>query len=160
MMKASFGSRSFFFTALICLTTFACKKKQELVCGACPALYLPIQGITVKIVDKTTGDDLFFGNGAPYKISQLKLYQLVDGKPDSIFADVDSTERDFFIGVNLLHNTDTVNMQIANLSQDNLIINTSLSGPCCPIQVISSVFFDGTAVYRTSNQSQVIVLKK
>jgi len=150
-----------YFTALIFLSAMACNKqsKPTIPCGACP-LYLVRQGITVKIVDKTTGDDLFFGNGAPYKTSQLKLYQLINGKPDSIFADVDTGARDFFIGVNPVNNAETINMQIANLSEDNLVIQTSLSGPCCPQLVINSVFFDGTLVYSKSNGPQVIVLKK
>jgi hypothetical protein len=114
--------------------------------------------INFRVVDKTT--NLFFGAGAPYKISQLVMRHIVNGVPDSVFLRVDSVNHSFNVFVAPNHRTDTVTMNIANKPRDILLFNTSMIGDCCPRLILSSVAFDGNIVYVTSDGSKVVVLAK
>ena len=129
-------------------------------CGPCP-MYAQIEpNINFRVVDKTTNQDLFFGAGAPYKISQLVMHHILNGIADSVFLRVDSVNHSFNIFVPPAHRTDTLTMNIANKPQDILLFNTSMIGDCCPRLVLSSVSFDGNVVYVTMDGSKVVVLAK
>jgi len=129
-------------------------------CGACP-LYLQLEPtLNFRVVDKTTNHDLFFGAGAPYKISQLVMRHIVNGVRDTAFLRVDTVNRIFTVFVAPAHNVDTVTMQIANLTQDNLLFETATIGKCCPRLVLNSVLYNAAVVFTAANGPQVVTLTK
>ncbi|HEY8780467.1 MAG TPA: hypothetical protein VIM16_02540 [Mucilaginibacter sp.] len=129
-------------------------------CGPCP-LYLQIEpNLSFRVVDKATGQDLFFSSPAPYTVAQLKIRHLENGKPDTVFLRIDSLDHYFNILIPTIHNVDTVTMQIATKPQDTLLFETAIVGKCCPRLVLNSVLYDGTVVYTSSNNANVAVLSK
>jgi hypothetical protein len=119
-----------------------------------------LPNINFRVIDKTTNQDLFFGAGAPYKISRLVMHHIINGIADSVILRVDSVNHSFNVFVPPAHRTDTVTMNIANKPQDILLFNTAMIGDCCPRLVLSSVSFDGNIVYVTMDGSKVVVLAK
>ncbi len=148
------------FICLILVTLFetGCNPKSITKCGPCPALAQVLPNINFRVVDKTTNQDLFFGG--PYKVNQLKMHHIVNGKPDTVFLRVDTLNRLFNIFVIPNHRVDTVTMQVADKPQDILLFNTSTTGGCCPFLILSSVTFNGTVVYTHANGSDVVALRK
>jgi hypothetical protein len=122
--------------------------------------------ISFRIVDKTTGHDLFFGSGAPYKQSQLKFSHILNGQADTVFLLTDTLDRFFNIRIPpsqgpVLHYVDTVTMQIANMPKDVFLFDTQdLVGACGVTRVLASVSFDGKVVYTEANGPRVAVLTK
>ena len=149
------------FISLFCLLVVGCSSPQSASkCGPCP-LYAQIEpNISFRVVDRTTGQDLFFGTAAPYKPGQLKMYHLINGKPDTAFLQVDNVNNYFRIFVAPVHRVDTVTMQIANLSRDILLFETTLTGDCCPRLNLASVSYNGTVVYTAANGPGAVVLPK
>jgi hypothetical protein len=147
--------------ALLSLVTAGCNtNKSTTKCGPCPLYPVAAPNIAFRVVDKTTNLDLFFGSSANYKISDLKMYHVINGKPDSIILNVDSVDRYFRIFVIPEHMVDTVTMQIANKPQDVLLFTNAVTGGCCSRQYLSSVSFNGTVVYTNANGPSIIVLAK
>lgn len=152
----------FLLSLLIILFATGCHKQSQ-KCLALPvALVLP--EINFKVVDKTTGNDLFFGSHAIYKTSQLKAAQLTSGFADSTVLFTDSLHQ-FFI-LRLMHSNavDTVTLKVAGLSQDNLVFKVSEvsgGGPCAVYEpVVSQVLYNGVSVYTAANGPAVVSLIK
>jgi hypothetical protein len=129
-------------------------------CGPCPEIAEELPNLNFRVVDKTTGNDLFFGAGAPYKISQLVMHHLVNGKPDSVLTRVDTAGHSFYVFVSPNQNIDTVTMNIAGLPQDMILFNTTITGGCCPNLVLNSISYDGAVVFTNKDTPQVVVLQK
>jgi len=150
-------------TAILFLMFAACTKHSNdntLKCGPCP-LYAQLEpNLNFRVVDKTTQQDLFFGSGAPYKISQLVMRHIVDGVADTALLRVDTINHVFDVLVPPYHNVDTITMQIAGLPQDVLLFETATIGKCCPRLVLNSVLYNGAVVFTAANGPQVVVLKK
>jgi hypothetical protein len=142
-----------------------CNTKTK-ICLPFPMIAPMNPNISFRIVDKTTGHDLFFGGGAPYKLSQLKFSHILNGQPDTVFLMTDTLDRFFNIRIPpsqgpVLHYVDTVTMQIANKPQDVFLFNTKdIVGPCSITRELASVSFDGKVVYTQANGPQVAVLTK
>jgi len=135
------------------------KKSNSIPCGAC-FLALQIPNLNFRVVDKTTGQNLFFGSAPAYKISQLKMRQLINGVADSAILRVDSANQSFNVGIRPIHPTDTVTMQIAGLPQDILLFNTASVGECCPTLEVTSVTYNGATVYTAANGPKIAILAK
>jgi hypothetical protein len=152
------------FIVLGMLTLFApgctTSTKSRNKCGPCPEIAEQLPNLNFRVVDKTTGNDLFFGAGAPYKISQLVMHHLVNGKPDSVFMRVDTASHSFYIFDAPNHPIDTVTMNIASLPQDIITFNTTVTGGCCPFLVLNSISYDGTVVFTNKDAPHVVVLQK
>jgi len=119
-----------------------------------------IPNINFRVVDRTTSQDLFFGSGAPYKVSQLVMRQIINGKPDSADLRVDTVKHSFNVAVPPSGHVDMVTMQIANKTPDTLLFNTGNTGGCCPRLVFFSVSFDGAIIYTPADGQKVVVLAK
>jgi len=119
-----------------------------------------IPNLSFRVVDKTTGQNLFFGSAPAYKISQLKMRLLVNGTADSAILRVDSANQSFNIAVIPNHATDTVTMQVAGLPQDMLLFNIATVGQCCPRQILNSVLYNGATVYTAANGPAIATLAK
>ncbi|MBB3056114.1 hypothetical protein [Mucilaginibacter gotjawali] len=153
MLMAATGC---FILAAGCTSTGHSRNK----CGPCPLIAVQLPHMLFKVVDKTTGDNLFYGAGAPYKYSQLVMHHLVNGKPDSVVLRPDSTFNSFYMYINTVHNVDTVTMQIANLPQDIILFNTSNTGGCCSFLMLNSISYNGNVVFTSANGPNLVTLQK
>jgi hypothetical protein len=108
------------------------------------------------VVDKTTGNNLFFGSSAIYKQSQVKVYHLVNGQQDSIHLVPDTATRSFLMQVSTVHSTDTVTMNIASLPQDVFLFKTSMVETCCPWLTLNAVVYNGLTISNPQTRSVVI----
>jgi len=155
--------KHFYFLSLLalCFAMSACDVFDNThKCTPCPEAPTIEPGITFSVVDKTTGNNLFFGSGAIYKQSQIKVYHLVNGQPDSIHLIPDTTVGDFRMNVPTVHSTDTVTMNIASLPQDVFLFKTTIRGGCCSTLIFDSVLYNGLTVYTPADRLVVVVIKK
>jgi len=129
-------------------------------CGPCPLYAEMLPNISFRLVDKTSNQDLFFGPGAPYKFSQLVMWHIVNGKPDSANLRIDTINHFFNVFVPPSHMVDTVTMKVANKPTDTLLFHTGSTGGCCPRLLLLSVSFDGNTVYTTMDGNKVVVLQE
>jgi hypothetical protein len=161
MRKFSRKKYNIFLSLLgLCLFIMGCGANVSKKCFPCPEAPYLAPNINFRVLSKTTGQDLFFGSGAVYKISQLKLNHLVNGIPDSVHLTVDTAGKYFHFFIATIHNTDTVIMNIAGLPQDTFLFKTTNNGGCCSITVFNSVLFDGTQVYTPAGGPNVVVIDK
>lgn len=113
----------------------------------------------VRIVDKSTGADLFLSPGSHYKQTDLQVTSSVTG-PDYHF-DVDSSDT---------HNraiwlsdfaSVTYTLQLANLSADHIKI---VAGPdsrkCCATTEVKSIMLNDSLVCAPCSPQQVVVIRK
>lgn len=148
------------YLVILCLFISSCDSKHSSDCFVCPEAPTVNPNINIRIVDKVSGQDLFFGSQAPYKIAQLKLYHLVNGNPDTVLMRVDTINHYFNINIAPVHNVDTVTMQIANKTLDIFLFKTTIIGKCCSRLVFNSVLYNGNVVYTPANGPNVVVLTK
>ncbi|WP_295792072.1 hypothetical protein [Mucilaginibacter sp.] len=145
---------------LLSVLLMGCTSNSTNKCGPCPAIATVLPNINFRIVDKTTGEDLFFAPSPKFKIGQLKLRHIINGKPDSVFLRVDSAGRKFNIFVPPSGPIDTVTMQVADKPQDLLLFKTGKTPGCCSFLVLSSVTYNGNVVYTRASGPDVAVLTK
>jgi hypothetical protein len=145
---------------LLCGLVAGCGANTSKKCFPCPEAPYLAPNINFRVLSKTTGQNLFFGSSAVYKISQLKLNHLVNGIPDSVHLTVDTADQYFHFYVATIHNTDTVTMNIAGLQQDTFLFKTTNNGGCCSFTVFNAVLFDGTVVYTPAGGPSVVVIDK
>jgi hypothetical protein len=155
-----------FHTFLLCLivltlvATGCGTKSSATKCGPCPLFALVLPNINFRVVDKTTGQDLFFGASAPYKFNQLAVHHIINGKADTAYLRVDTLNQNFNLLVNPVHVVDTITMNIGNKPQDRLLFNIAVTGGCCSYRYLASVTFNGQVVYNKSDGNKVVVLAK
>ncbi|MEO6633216.1 MAG: hypothetical protein ABIN13_15880 [Mucilaginibacter sp.] len=145
---------------LLAVIAIGCTTNATNKCGPCPLIAQVLPNINFRIVDKTTGEDLFFAAAPKYKIGQLKLRHIVNGKADSVFLRVDSAGKKFNIFVPPSGPVDTVTMQVADKPQDLFLFKTGKTPGCCSFLVLNSVSYNGGVVYTHANGPDVVVLTK
>ncbi|HZY38171.1 MAG TPA: hypothetical protein VFE53_16055 [Mucilaginibacter sp.] len=138
----------------------ACGHYTTNKCELCPEAPELQPYLNFRVVDKTTGHDLFFGANANYKTSQLTLNHLVNGQAQPIQPIIDTAAQYFHFFVATVHNTDTITMNIATLPQDTFLFKTHSTGGCCMSTVFDAVLFDGNVVYTPSGGPNVVVIDK
>ncbi len=138
----------------------SCYKANKIICPPCALYPTIIPHIQFRVVDKTTGEDLFFGDAAKYKISQIQTFHYTNGYFDTLRLRVDSINHTFFMGISQIHTPDTVTMQIANLSKDTFVFNTEAVGICCPKLVLNNVTLNNNIIYTLSSGPDVVVIEK
>jgi len=149
----------FYFLVLICLVWASCKTNTTSKCGPCPLYAQLAPFINVRVVDKTTGADLFLSPNSPYKFSDLKVSSSVDGNNVSLY--VDSTQADNRFVRILATSTQTFTLKLATLSADSIRIVLKTDSPkCCPITKISSILLDTAPVCNPCSYNQTITIKK
>ena len=143
---------------IACAGWSACKNKDPKLPCICPDL-LVAPFINVKIVDKTTGDDLFLSPGSPYKFSDLKVTTSLPGGSVEMFVDSMQTNNRF---VRILSSeSQTFILKLAALKADTMAVVTRLDSPkCCPIFVIKQVTLNNKLVCNPCSISQLVTIKK
>lgn len=146
---------------LVFAATLTASCNSQKVCSPCPASPSINPNIEFTLVDSTTGQNLFFGAGAKYSVSDVKIHHYVNGKPDTAYLTAHSGNQSFNLNVTTIHAIDTVTFQIANQQPDVFLFSTSSPNKCCPLlKQLNSVSFDGTIVYTSANGSKIITIKK
>ena len=142
-----------------CMITMSCKTTVTSKCGPCPLYPVIAPYINVRIIDKTTGADLFLSPNSPYKFSDLKVSSSVDGNNVSLY--VDSTQTDNRFVKILATATQNFTLRLATLSADSIRIVLKTDSPkCCPITKVSSILLDAAPVCNSCTYDQTITIKK
>jgi len=142
-----------------CLTWLSCKTNTASKCGPCPLIAQFAPFINVRIVDKTSGADLFLSPTSPYKLSDLKINSSVDG--DNINVFVDSIAKDNRFVKILATTTQTFTIKLATLSADDVRIVLKTDSPkCCPMTKIASISLNDTPVCNPCSYNETVTIKK
>jgi hypothetical protein len=156
-------ARGLLFLAIACTIFASCRNSHSGgvtdKCGPCPlgvAEVLPTFG--VKIVDKTTGADLFLSPTSPYKFSDLKV---TGSLPDSVRLAIDSVQTtNHFVRIPSPQ-TETFTLKLGTLSADSIKIVLARDSPvCCPRMQIKSITLDNVQQCGPCSFGQVITIKK
>jgi hypothetical protein len=152
-----------FYICLLLLATLAasCHTGSGMdKCGPCPLLNTAIlMEMRVRIVDKTTGADLFLAPNSTYKPTDLNVTSSVDG-PNFHFV-VDSTDTNN--RAILLRDFESVNytLQLANLSADHINVVVGLNDQkCCATTEVKSIKLNDSTVCAPCSTQQVVTIKK
>ncbi|HVW98502.1 MAG TPA: hypothetical protein VHA56_21225 [Mucilaginibacter sp.] len=141
-----------------CIT--GCDSKSPDKCTPCPAILQLAPNLNFRVVDKATNTDLFFNDPAEYAISDLKMHQLINGHPDTVFLSVDTENKRFNVRVNPVGQIDTVIMKVGNKSQDTLLFSIATTKGCCSTTYLNTVSYNGVVVYTHDKGPEVAVLAK
>jgi hypothetical protein len=155
--KTNFHILSFL---VLYLALAGCDPVGSKKCYPCPEAPTLEPYLAFKVVNKTTGNNIFFGSSAIYKQSQVKVYHLVNGQQDSIHLLPDTAAGSFRMNVPTIHSTDTVTMNIAALPQDTFLFKTTTIGGCCSTLVFNGVVYNGATIFNPDNGPAVVVIQK
>ena len=127
-------------------------------CGPCPLYAEILPTIGVRIVDKSTGVDLFLSPGSPYKLSDLKV---TSSLTDSVRFGVDSLgPGDRFVRIPSPE-TQTFTLKLASLTPDSIKVVLARDSPvCCPRTQIKSITLDNVQQCAPCSLAQMITIKK
>ena len=143
---------------LLTLTGVSCHNGTE-KCGACP-LYLTAVNMLmkVKIVDKTTGADLFLSPNSPYKPSDLTVTSSTD---TGFHFRVDTTDtNNRYLGLPDFGSV-TYTLKLANLSTDQIKVVVGLSSQkCCATTQVKSIMVNDSLVCKPCSAQQEVTIKK
>lgn len=144
--------------ALVLLAFVSCKHTEASKCSVCPAIAVVAPIIGVRIVDKTTGADLFLSPGSPYQLSDLKVTGSADG--NDLIVNVDSTDKaNRFIRI--IVSPQTFKLKLGDLAADNIRVTMKLDSPkCCSIPKIHEVDLNNTVVCSACGLRPIVIIKK
>lgn len=143
---------------IFCMVWISCKHTSSEKCGPCPEIPYFAPFIDIRIVDKTSGDDLFLSPSSPYKLSDLSVISSIDG---AITARVDSTQKDNrFIKI-ISTQSQTFKLKLATLPEDNIVVTTKNDFPkCCPVLTIEKITLNTSLICSPCTFNQLITIKK
>ncbi|WP_426670535.1 hypothetical protein ACPPVU_04660 [Mucilaginibacter sp. McL0603] len=147
---------------LVCMVLVSCQNNHSggitSKCGPCPMYLEILPTIGVKIVDKTTGADLFLSPTSPYKLSDLKVTSSVN---DSVRFVVDSLGTgNRFVRVPSPE-TQTFTIKLAALSADSIRVVLARDSPvCCPRTRIKSITLNNVQQCSPCSLAQLVTIKK
>jgi len=157
-MKTKLMKKIYLGLLLLTLVGVSCNNGTE-KCGPCPLYNAAIWTIAkVRIVDKTSGADLFLSANSPYKSSDLKVTSSTD--PNFKFR-VDSLDADSSFVPLPDYQSVTYTIQLANLSADHLKINVGLSSQkCCATTEIKNITLNDSLICAPCSLQQDVTIKK
>jgi len=136
----------------------ACKKNNDTQCLVVP-MALQILSANVRIVDKTTGADLFLSPSSPYKLSDLAVSSSVTGSNVSLL--VDSTQKDNRFVMIIGSQTQTFILKLAALPADTVHMEVSVNqGKCYSTQSVSAITLNGKTVCAPCTFSNIVTISK
>jgi len=144
---------------LACAVWFGCKQ-NETPCSALPLAPPLPSDIRVRIVDKTTGADLFLTPTSPYKFSDLVVTSsLMVGQDHNV--QVDSVEKDNrFISI-AGDESQTFILKLASLPADTIRISVGVTASRCYQSTnLNSVTLNKTSLCSPCSFAQVFTIKK
>jgi len=154
-------TKGVFILLLACMGWISCKNGAPVMnqCGPCPEIAELIPVIEVKIVDKSTGNDLFLSPGSPYKFSDLKVTSSITGTNVNVQADT-SQANNRFIRI-LSSGSQSFILQLASLKPDTIDLIAKRDSPkCCPRFAIKQITLNNGLVCSPCTISQLVTIKK
>lgn len=146
-----------FILLLACCVGSACEKQSQ-QCLALP-MALQILSANVRIVDKTTGADLFLSPASPYKFSDLTVTSSVTGS--NVRLMVDSSQKDKRLVRIMGTETQTFYLKLAALPADTIRMNVlDMPGRCYTTQSVSSITLNGERVCAPCSFNDVVMISK
>jgi hypothetical protein len=146
-----------FILILACSGWSACQKQSQ-ECLALPVA-LEILSANVRIVDKTTGADLFLSPTSPYKPSDLKVTSSVSGSNVQLW--VDSTQKDKRFVRIIGFETQTFILKLASLPADTVQMDVSVTqGRCFSTSSVSAIFLNGKGVCAPCSFTDIVTISK
>jgi len=150
---------------MLLLTVVSCSKNKDKtkVCPPVP-LALILQAIKFQVVDKTSGQDLFFSAKAPYALTDIKIvFRNSSNQLDSVsppLKDQLPTGSNFVYHIPYARTLDTCYIKIKGLKTDTMIstIATTIT-KCSTRYLLNKVQVNKNAPIAYS-YSNVIVIKK
>jgi hypothetical protein len=137
----------------------SCKTSVSSKCGPCPLYPQIAPYVAVKIVDKTTGADLFLSPNSPYKFSDLKVSSSISGTDVSVIEDSTQTGNRF--AKIWATSTQTFTLKLASLSADSIRVVIKTDSPkCCPVIKVSSITLNTTLICAPCTYSEAVTIKK
>jgi len=143
---------------LACSGWSACTKNNDGQCLVAPVA-MQILSANVRIVDKTTGADLFLSPTSPYKLSDLSVTSSVTGSNINLL--VDSAQKDKRFVMIIGNQTQTYILKLAALPADTLHMDISVTqGRCYSTQSVSAITLNGKAVCAPCSFSSFVTISK
>jgi hypothetical protein len=147
-----------FMLMLACGGWTACKKNNDTQCLVVP-MALQLLSANVRIVDKTTGADLFLSPTSPYKPSDLVVSSSVTGNNVNLW--VDSAQKDKRFVVITGYQTQTFILKLAALPADTVQMDVSVNqGRCYSTQSVSAITLNGKTVCTPCTFSNIVTISK
>ncbi|HZY38980.1 MAG TPA: hypothetical protein VFE53_20105 [Mucilaginibacter sp.] len=149
--------KQLFIFILACSVCSACQKQSQ-QCLALP-LALQILSVNVRIVDKTTGADLFLSPTSPYKLSDLKVTSSVTGSNVQFWADSTQKDKRFVLIVGF--ETQTYILKLAALPADTVLMDVSVTpGRCFSTYSVGAIKLNNKAVCAPCSGSDIVTISK
>jgi hypothetical protein len=150
--------KHFFILILACSVCSACQKQSEGNCLAEPVA-LQILSANVRIVDKTTGADLFLSPASPYKLSDLKVTSSLTGSNVTLI--VDSVQKDKRFVRIIGYEAQTFILKLAALSADTVRMDVSVTrGECYSTSSVSAIALNGKTVCAPCGVNDIVTIDK
>ncbi len=145
-----------FILILACSAWSACK--PGFYCEALP-LAAEMMSANVRIVDKTTGADLFLSPASPYKLSDLTVTSSLTGSNVTLLVDSSQTDKRF---VRIRGDeTQTYILKLAALPADTVRMDISVTqGKCNVVGEISAITLNGKAVCAPCTPNDIVTISK
>ncbi|MDR3697770.1 hypothetical protein [Mucilaginibacter sp.] len=151
-------TKYFLFLLLACSGWSACKKNNDTQCPVFPVA-LQLLSANVRIVDKTTGADLFLSPTSLYKPSDLTVTSSVTGSNVSLV--VDSAQKDKRFVLLIGHETQDFILKLAALPADTVHMEVSVTqGRCYSSSTVSKITLNRKAVCAPCTFSDMVTIKK
>ncbi len=142
---------------LACSVGSACEKQSQ-QCLAVPMAY-QILSANVRIVDKTTGADLFLSPTSPYKPSDLTVTSSVTGSNVTLL--VDSSQKDKRLVRIIGNESQTFILKLAALPADTVHMDVSVTqGRCYSTSAVSAITLNGKGVCAPCSFSDLVTISK
>lgn len=120
---------------------------------------LQILSANVRIVDKTTGADLFLSPTSPYKLSDLTVTSSLTGANVTLF--VDSAQKDKRFVMLTGNETQTFILKLATLPADTVQMNVSVKqGECYSTSSVSAIILNGKGVCAPCSFTDIVTISK
>jgi hypothetical protein len=143
---------------LACSGWSACKKHNDTQCLAMPMAPIMLSA-NVRIVDKTTGADLFLSPTSPYKLSDLSVSTSLPNATVNLWVDSVHKDKRFVV----LHGfeTQTWIVKLAALPADTVHMDVSVTqGRCYSTSAVSKITLNGKAVCAPCSFSDIVTISK
>jgi hypothetical protein len=148
----------YLFILMLAYNVFSACQKQGRQCLV-PPLALQLLSANVRIVDKTTGADLFLSPASPYKLSDLKVTSSVTGSNVTLI--VDSAQKDKRFVRIIGFETQTYILQLATLPADTVRMDVSVTPEqCYSTSSVSAIALNGKAVCAPCSYNDIVTIDK
>lgn len=146
---------------LACMLGAACKHANE-TCFSTPSM-APLNPVNLKFISKSTGADLIFSPGAPYKFSDLQVASSISGHNAYLY--VDSAQKNNPVITMLIEGeiTQDLTVTLGALPVDTIraVFTTIQKSPCYSATSLSSIYLDGKAFCNPcSSNIQLLTIAK